>query len=321
MNIPYICLSDRCEITDVSDTLKSLPNKRNGKDFLLHLFGTDGYAQIEEFCLGAEDISSRVIPITSSHSVYHEAVLVKCTYGGAIMYLLSKGTSPLQLALLQKEEAPADALDLVDHSINIGFSCSADQAFRRLCSRAAQNSLVEENLSGNAGEAIISANYTASLPTYYSSLFGVVTSLISAMVCVAIGGICLDMTSRTLGLELTISTDTFMIPPFTGGCHDIMSLSPYLRGSRQHLSAALLKAESMGFALSAVFTPDGKLSFTVSNISHIMPPPEFKLSTDNTEEAELWEILFDLMSSAQEQKHKEDQHFSAVLTAGDHQHD
>jgi len=303
MNTSFIYLSEHCEITDISESLLSLPQNLSGKDFLSELLGKSSVELLEEFCLSGNGNPPLSLPLVKKFYSFTSSVAVKCSFGGAILYLLEDSVK-VPITFDANDKAESDHIGT--SSLRIGSTSTDTESFFKICSRIA-SSLTEAGIPTHTDitESCSKDFGIKSMPLLYTALIDTVTALLNVLSSVVSESISFNVTSFGSGIELTLSGNCDIIPPFSGNSLDIMSLAPYLRGSRPFLTRALFAADSIGFSLSTAFSPTGRLDFNISNIPSISDIPEFKFPTENEEEAAIIGSLIELLLSVDQKKDKE----------------
>ena len=298
MPTPFIHLSDQCEITDISDKFKSLPGKPEGKDFLRSILGEYSAERLEDFCLCGGNSSPLSFTLSKSCLGCNEAVAVRDYAGGAYLYLV-RDTADAPITFKNQKSSISD--EDVSAELIIGGRSANTNTFFKVCSR-----LLYRYSEAYTAKRDSEKNGGLSLECY-PIILDTLMSLIYAISAVASGEILLDSSSHGTGVEISVSAETDIIPPFTGNCTDITLLSPYLRGSMIHLSKAMENAGKIGFSIHAVFSPTGTLRFTVSRLPGIIRAAEFKIPTENEEEAAILDGILRLVLSVKQQKDEQHQ--------------
>jgi len=283
MTIPYIRLNERFEITEGEQITKSLSKARSGKDFLAYLLGDSLTEKLEELCLHDKPFEPMIIKLPVKRGSFRYASVVRCSEGGVVVYLPDKADA----AFLSKNSIAEDTSDLEDFAkrISIGTNLMDAQAFVRTLSRTVSALVSSQILAGCS----VRENYCTNTGTEGSAILAgapelllVIASLICAISGVGTADVDLSVTCRGPVLEISITAKCEMIPPFIGSCADITSISPYLPSGIRHLRRAALVCDRLSMNSSAEFAPDGRLTFTVGNLSAMTPAVEFKFPSDSS---------------------------------------
>lgn len=266
MYIPFICLSDSCEITDISPTMKPFPDVKNGKGFLRRVFGKDISERVEELCRDGRRDGSTLLELPCPIGIFKTLAAVRYPVGGLALYLLSTRE---ELCLVLKDRARRTD----GHLPSVAGILSAADIPTDLPTLASMCSRVSSTLTTLTLSTSISSDDSI-LPDGGAALLFVCCALIRAVADTADGEIEMSFSGAHSAFGITLSVPLSVPLSLAGHGDELMLLAPFLKGSRAYLRCAVLGARQSQLSLNAEIR-DGRLCFHIGSFA-VNPPPEFK---------------------------------------------
>lgn len=321
-NVPFICLSDNCDVIDLSDEIRSCPGKTVDRTLLLFSMSEADSERLIEFCATpygqsatpASDMTNCEFFNLKFHEYRFASVKKSCHGDGIITMFLYRDRED---ALKHSDNADRLLSTSERMRFNMFFSDFTDKdRFVNICEVASLISNTSELL---ISKGIVSANslsvsvspaspYTLrgeSLNTYF--LLSTFISLISVLDSVSISReIKVNVSGLTDSFEVSISTvssDTLL--PIFGSVNHVMSIASKLPGSYTDLAIASYCAEKCNLRISAHFSSEGMLSFKFSRMTEQLPPLEFKRPMGDTSLDCLISDVIRVISSVKKEQNKD----------------
>ena len=335
-NVPFICLSDKCDIIDLSDEIRSCPGKTVDRTLLLFSMSESDAERLVEFCATpAMPYETSLSSISNSEHFnlkFHEyryAVAEKSLFAsGVITLYLYRDKDDLSSQSSQKVPISKglDEYGILRESFG---NLSLDDRFidisevAGLIARTA-DSLIPHGIISSSKLKVVLSDNCRSTPSVHgnpinsSFLLSTFISLISILDSISIGReITVNINSRGDSFEVVMSTySSDATPPLIGSVGRVLSLAPYIPGSFTDLLVASYSAEMCSLRISTECSPDGEMKFTFSRMAELIPPLEFKCSPPNEFAERLIEDVIRAISAVKEKQNQYQQQLTAVLTTG-----
>ncbi len=296
MYIPFICLSEKCEVTDISPPMKPLPDYKWGKGFLSNLFGESFAQRIDELCRDGLGDGATLLELPQPFAGFSFAAALRYPAGGVALYLI-RSEDELPLLLKDRSRARADSSTPLVSSILSANDFPTDMlSFCDMCLKVTSfPSLPAVRATCSDDDATLSSGVGA--------LLTVCCSLICALGGSAAGDIELFLDGTGASVRVSVSARCPEALQFVGHADDLMALAPYLRGARSYLRCASVVAKGAELSVSAECS-DGRIAFEVVALPTLLPPPEFKSPRCESAAVErtLAETVSFILSSLKEQK-------------------
>ncbi len=297
MYIPFICLSEKCEVTDISPPMKPLPDYKWGKGFLKNLFGEKFAQRVDELCRDGLGDGATLLELPQPFGGFAFAAALRYPAGGVALYLIrSEDELPLLLKDRSRPRADSNSTPLVSSVLSANDFPTDMMSFCDMCLKVTSfPSLPAVRATCEGPDTTLSSGVGA--------LLTVCCSLICALGGSAVGDIELLLDGTGGAVRVNVSARCPEVLPFVGRADDLMALAPYLRGARSYLRCASVVAKSAELSVSAECS-DGRIAFGVVALSTLLPPPEFKSPRRESVAVErtLAETVSFILSSLNKQK-------------------
>lgn len=290
MKSPYILLSTKCEIIDLSDEIRSCPGKALDRALLLCSMSESDAERLVDFCAtppapAGSDIANTRCFRLKLHSYRYGIVERSPRHSEAVALRLFTEEKDMEASL---SDSTFELLTLLK-SGELGYAFEAFSAKGKFIDAREIGSLIEKALPHADALCRSTLTYTC-VPTsadgsggcfmpidlhhFLLSLTSVVTVLDSISVS---GEISISTCHRGDSFEVIFGTSSDVVPFGTVGSLDhVLSLAPFISGSYTDLSLACYGAERCGMSISTSCSADGAIKFILSSISELLPPLEFK---------------------------------------------
>ncbi len=268
MYIPFICLSDNCEVTDISPTMKPFPDIKNGKGFLKRIFGDDISESVEELCRVGKKDGATLFELSQPFGIFGTLAVVRYSAGGVALYLLSEKD---ELEMLLRDRAKLGDGEKLPSVVKILSKADIPtdmSTFAVMCRRVSATITTYPVSTDDSFDGML-------MPAGGAALLFICAALLRAVAGSADGCIEMSVDGTGMAFGLSISVAISSSVSFAGHGEELMTLAPHLKGSRAYLRCATVGARQAQLSLSAEMS-DGKISFHIGNAITVFPPPEFK---------------------------------------------